>query len=111
DPFIAAQAMILSREGVVGAWSQPTVTPENYIGNPDCLDRWSTPVRIRILRAELLSGIYYDCAENSVAVEYRSREQSNLQTLVHLIRPHPADFVQQLSFVSNYAALRMERSS
>jgi membrane-associated phospholipid phosphatase len=34
-----------------------------------------------------------------------------MQPLVHMIRPHERDFVAQLEYVANYAALRMERSA
>jgi hypothetical protein len=59
----------------------------------------------------MLSGIYYDDAANSVSIEYRNRGNSPPRTLMHMIRPSKDDFVAQLAYVNNYAALRAERSA
>jgi membrane-associated phospholipid phosphatase len=60
----------------------------------------------------MLSGINYDdSGDESVSVNYRDRTRdSSEQTLIHMFRPCEADFALQLEWVSNYAALRMERS-
>jgi membrane-associated phospholipid phosphatase len=103
--------MVTNREGVVGMWDKLKSCPPNYDTRPSALDLWSTPVRLRILQAEMLSGIYYDDGgDQSVAVQYWQRHEGREQTLVHMIRPCDEDFVAQLCWVNNYAALRMERS-
>src|ERR1700733_9016966 len=70
--FTGARALVSNREGVVGIWHGIRTPPPNYVTNEKALDLWSTPVRLRTLQAELLSGIYYDdSGAESVSVYYR----------------------------------------
>jgi membrane-associated phospholipid phosphatase len=100
--------LITSREGAVGAWERPEDAPAHY--ETDSIGLWSSQFKVLALQAELLSGLLYDGAESSVALRYQTHEKPVTYSLVHMFRPREIDFRDQMEFVNNYAALRVERS-
>lgn len=108
-----ARALITSSEGVIGAWAYEGLRPEHHKAGPENLTLWAGWVRRNILLSELLSGIAYDrtSAGESICLDYVTRHKNEGGALIHLIRPSEDVFADQLEYVRNYAALRLERSA
>ena len=82
--------------------------PEPY--KADTVGLWSSQFKQLALQAELLSGLFYDGAEVLRRFEVSPPRQPVMQSLLHMFRPSKTDFLRQLEYVNNYAALRLERS-
>lgn len=106
--------MVLARDGVVGYWNDYGVKPKHIPSSPAALDLWGTSERLFTMEAEMLSGISYDHQDkggDGICVHYQGRRKGDEGgAIAHLIRPTEAIFEEQLAYVRNYAALRLERN-
>lgn len=113
---LTSRALVTSRDGTVGRWQGPVGTPKDqHPMDPENLDLWSRSRRLQVVKAELLSGISYrdTVKKNRTELVYLSGDGDKAKPLVTICRPDfKGDYLtNQLRYVQNYAALRLERSA
>ncbi|NBJ11138.1 phosphatase PAP2 family protein [Microvirga arsenatis] len=111
----SAEALIRTRDGIVGSWAPPGATPRPLDpDHPANLERWEPWVRASIIDFELLSKLGFSKpAAGSMALSHLDTTGAQIayRPLVTITRPTENMFKKQLVFLDRYADLRGDRAS
>jgi membrane-associated phospholipid phosphatase len=118
-----ADALITTRDGIVGTWSPPDTTPTHLgFDDPDNLRLWEPRVRAAIFDAELFERLFFtaetDAGAAGMSVWHLAIPGAAAGDaapaagrLVRVDRPPETVFKEQLTLVHDYADLRPDRAT
>jgi membrane-associated phospholipid phosphatase len=119
-----SDALIRSRDGIVGSWQPPNPAPDPLdLEDRDNLQRWSPWVRAAIIDVEMVSRLGFTLEAASTPrhmavwhLEVPAAVGANppvpvYSPLILMARPTKAIFKSQLALVHQYAELRPDRQS
>jgi membrane-associated phospholipid phosphatase len=119
-----SDALIRSRDGIVGSWQPPVTAPDPLnLEDRDNLERWSPWVRAAVVDVEMVSrlGFTLDAASTPRHMVVWHLEvpasvggnppQPAYAPLFSMARPTKAIFKAQLTLVNQYAELRTDRQT
>lgn len=123
---LVAEALIRTRDGIVGTWQSPAALASPDVGLPENLMRWSPDMRAIVLEGEMLSRLAYshdpsgsvflwhvkaDFNQSSAAQAWPMPPTVSYLPLVALTRPDKVVFNKQVALVHGYADLRPDRAT
>lgn len=112
-------ALITNRDGIVGPWVQPDAAPPAMVqDDPGHLRLWAAPVRQSVYNFEMFSRINFSFSGDTARVWHLESAANGpnpptaeYQPLMAMTRPGEDDFLTQLVYLENYAALRPDRGA
>jgi membrane-associated phospholipid phosphatase len=107
-----AEALISTRDGIVGPWAPPGPNPVQLpLENPNNLERWEPWVRASVFDFELVSHLGFRRARGNMILQHLRPGIPAYRPLAEISRPRLARFKQYLGFMNSYADLRGDRAT
>jgi hypothetical protein len=116
-----ADALITSRDGIVGSWATGGTSPALDVELADNMRLWEPRIRANVIDFELHAKLGFSADKttetaylwhlNVTAAAAGTPPSIASQPLMMIKRPDTTDFEKQLNFVASYADLRQDRAS